>query len=87
MSVYKGGKGARQRRRDERYYAAVGRQLLMHDRGFYDGFVTTRSAGYRIPIMCTPAPVEQFLRPEHRGLTADPGIDFRSWAGDGRAAS
>lgn len=79
MSVYKGGKGARRRRRDERYYSAVGRQLLMHDRGYY-------KAGREVfgmpDWLCTPVPVEEFLRPEHRAVGVDnAGIDFRSWAG------
>lgn len=72
MSVLQGGKGARQRRADERYYAAVGRQLLMHDRGFYEA----RNV-FGMPVwLCDPAPVEDFLR---KGDSVD-RIDFRSWA-------
>lgn len=78
MSVLSGyGKGARRRRGDERYYAAVGRQLLLHDAGGYQ-----RHDRLGIVWHCTPAPVEEFLRAEHRGLTADPGIDLRAYGRD-----
>ncbi|HZM83799.1 MAG TPA: hypothetical protein VFC19_49405 [Candidatus Limnocylindrales bacterium] len=76
MSVYDGmGKGARQRRRDERYYRAVGRQLPADDH-----HQLTRHGNTLVPY----ASVELFLRREHRGLVADPGIDFRSYARETR---
>lgn len=80
MSVLQGGKGARKRRADERYYAAVGRQLLVLDRGIYKDRRT--SFGVPIEVLCTmPAPIEEFLRREHRAVGVDKtGIDFRSWA-------
>lgn len=84
MSVLSGlGKGAKRRRRDERYFAAVGRQMLMHDRGWY--FRQPDPATGMPPMgRAQPAPVEEFLRPEHRGMKADPGIDFRSFARQAR---
>ncbi len=78
MSAFKGrqGKGARQRHRDELYYAAVGRQLLAIDRGWYTAPISPLT-GLPLGGKATPAPIEEFLR---KGETVD-SRDFRSWAG------
>lgn len=77
MSVFHGaqGKGAMKRHRDERYRRAVGRQLLLLDRGWYirqPDPATGMPPGGR----AAPAPVELFLR---AGDTAET-VDFRSYA-------
>jgi hypothetical protein len=70
MSVFHGrqGKGALQRHRDDRYRAAVGRQLLLLDQGG-----DARNARGELIY---PAPVEDFLR---RGDELS-RTDFRSYA-------
>ncbi len=77
MSAFKGrqGKGARQRHRDDKYLAAVGRQLLNLDRGSLQSAVSPLT-GMHLHVRSTPAPIGKFLR---KGDTAD-SYDFRSWA-------
>ncbi len=74
MSAFHGKyyKGAMRDHRTNRYRAAVGRQLMMHDRGYYHGRI---AEGSPIVRRCTPAPVEEFLRPGD----APNHTDFRSW--------
>lgn len=73
MSTFHGKqqKGAMREHKRRRYAAAVGRQLLMCDRG------RTRQESRLIPGTFTyPVPVEELLRP---GDT-EKSYDWRSWA-------
>lgn len=73
MSIFHGKqhKGAMRDHKWARYAGAVGRQLRMHDRGYY----LTNSPGDP-KQRCTPVAVEKLMRP---GDTVD-SFDWRSWA-------
>ncbi len=81
MSAFKGrqGKGARQRHRDELYYAAVGRQLLNLDRGELRPAASPLSGLPLALTRWTPAPIEKFLR---KGDSVDGHLlrtEFNGW--------
>lgn len=77
MSRFSGpqGKGALRRHLDDRYRTAVRRQLLMQDRPLVAMRDRAKQPTF-LPVMYSPAPVDEFLRPadtvESLGLTTPP---------------
>ena len=80
MSVLSGyGPGARNRRKDERYREAVGRQQTLCDRGWYHRLHDNPSIGI---VTASPAPADELMRADDRAKDRPP--DYRQ---DARAAA